>query len=82
MSIQELCLYFNWIVVFLLNYINSLYILDVVQLLTCDPLFVTPWIVACQAPLPSTISWSLLKFYTFHCTALTASWLDLFQSIL
>ena len=26
------------------------------------PTLVTPWIVECQAPLSSTISWSLLKF--------------------
>ena len=33
----------------------------VVQLLSSIRLFVTSWSVACQAPLSSTISWSLLK---------------------
>ena len=34
----------------------------VVQSLICVQLFVTPWTIAHQVPLPSTISWSLLKF--------------------
>ena len=34
----------------------------VVQLLSHDQLFVTPWTAACQASLSFTISWSLLKF--------------------
>ena len=34
----------------------------VVQSLSCDWLFVTPYTGACQAPLSSTISQSLLKF--------------------
>ena len=33
----------------------------VVQPLSCVQLFVTQWIVACQASLSSTVSWSLLK---------------------
>ena len=33
----------------------------VVQLLSRVRLFVTPWTAACQAPLSSTILWSLLK---------------------
>ena len=33
----------------------------VVWLLSCVRLFVTTWTAACQAPLSSTISWSLLK---------------------
>ena len=32
-----------------------------VQSLSHFPLFVTPWTAACQVPLSSTISWSLLK---------------------
>ena len=32
-----------------------------VQLLSCVRLFATPWIAACQASLPITNSWSLLK---------------------
>ena len=34
----------------------------VVQSLSCVQFFVTPWTAACQAPLSSTICWSLLKF--------------------
>ena len=34
----------------------------VVQSLSCVQLFATSWTAACQAPLSSTISWSLLKF--------------------
>ena len=33
-----------------------------VQSLNCVQLFATPWTPACQLPLSSTISWSLLKF--------------------
>ena len=32
----------------------------------CVPLFATPWTAACQAPLSSTISWSLLKFMSIE----------------
>ena len=32
-----------------------------VQLISCVPLFVTPWTAACQDSLSFTISWSLLK---------------------
>ena len=34
----------------------------VVHLLSCVRLIVTPWTMACQAPLSFTISWSLPKF--------------------
>ena len=34
----------------------------VVRSLSHSQLFATPWITACQAPLSSTIFWSLLKF--------------------
>ena len=34
----------------------------VVKSLSCVRLFATPWTTACQAPLSSTIFWSLLKF--------------------
>ena len=37
-----------------------------VQLLSCVWLFVTPWTAACQVPLSSTISQSLLKFMSFE----------------
>ena len=36
-------------------------VFHVVHLLSCVPLFVTPWTAACQASLSFTISWSLLK---------------------
>ena len=38
----------------------------IVQLLSYVLLFVTPWTVACQAPLSSTVSWSLLKFMSIE----------------
>ena len=38
----------------------------VVQSLSRVQLFVTPWAAACQAPLCSTISWSLLKFMSIE----------------
>ena len=40
--------------------IETFLIVIVVQLLRCVRLFVTPWTAACQAPLSSTSSWSLL----------------------
>ena len=39
-----------------------IYNVVIVQLLSRIQLFVTSWTAACQAPLSSTISWSLLKF--------------------
>ena len=38
------------------------YVLLLLLLLSCVPLFVIPWIVEQQTLLSSTISWSLLKF--------------------
>ena len=38
----------------------------VVQLFSHVQLFATPWTAACQAPLSSTISWSLLKFMSIE----------------
>ena len=43
----------------------------VVQSLSCVRLFVTPWTAACQAPLPSTISWNLLKFMSTELVMLS-----------
>ena len=40
--------------------------LNSVQLLSCVRLFVTPWIVACQASLSNTNSQSLLKLMSFE----------------
>ena len=37
-------------------------VVAVIQLLSHVQLFAVPWTVAHQAPLSSTISWSLLKF--------------------
>ena len=37
----------------------------VVQSLSCSRFFVTSWTAALQAPLPFTVSWSLLKFISF-----------------
>ena len=37
-----------------------------VQLLSCVWLFVTPWTAACQASLPITNSWSLLKLMSIE----------------
>ena len=41
--------------------IYLIHILSSVQLLSCIPVFVTPWTTACQASLPITNSWSLPK---------------------
>ena len=38
----------------------------VVQLLSCVWFFVTAWTAACQDPLSSTVSWSLLRFMSIH----------------
>ena len=40
--------------------------LIVVQSLSCVHLFETPWTVACQAPLSSTVSWRLLEFMSIE----------------
>ena len=45
--------------------------LVVVQLLNHVRLFVTPWTVALQATLSSTISWSLLKFMCIESVILS-----------
>ena len=42
-----------------------------VQSLSHAQLFVIPWTVACQAPLSSTISWSLLKFISIELVMLS-----------
>ena len=43
----------------------------VVQSLSCVRFFATPWIAAHQAPLSSTISWSLLKFMSIESVMLS-----------
>ena len=47
------------------------FIVVAVQSLSSVWLFVTPWIIARQAPLPSTISWSLLKFMSIESVMLS-----------
>ena len=47
------------------------YVVAVVQLPNCVRLFVTPWIVAQEAPLSSTIPWSLLKFMSVELVMLS-----------
>ena len=43
----------------------------VVQTRSLICLFVVPWVTACQAPLSSTISWSLLEFMTIELATLS-----------
>ena len=44
-----------------------------VRLLSCVRLFVTPWAAACQASLPITNSWSLLKLMSIESVMLSNS---------
>ena len=48
--------------------LDSAFVVAVAQLLSRVPLFATPWMAACQAPLSSMISWSLLKFMFIEST--------------
>ena len=41
------------------------------QLISCVWLFVTPWTAACQTPVSSTTSWSLLKFMSIELVMLS-----------
>ena len=43
----------------------------VVQSLSCSRFFVTSWTAALQAPLPFTVSWSLLKFISIESVMLS-----------
>ena len=43
-----------------------IYIVAVVQSLSCVPLFVTPWTATCQTFLSFTIFWSLLKLMSIE----------------
>ena len=45
---------------------NAFYVVVVVQSLSCVQLFATPWIIAYQAPLFSTVSQSLPKFMSIE----------------
>ena len=42
--------------------VENSFLLIAVQLLSCVPLFATPWTTECWASLSFTICWSLLKF--------------------
>ena len=74
----------------LVSYVNlySSHAFVVVQLLSHVWLFVTPWTAAPQAPLSSTISWSLFKFMSIELVMLSnhlilcCSLLPLLQSFL
>ena len=48
-----------------------MYIFVVVQLLSHVQIFVTPWTAARQAPLSSTVSWSVLKFMSIESVRLS-----------
>ena len=55
-----------WLMLRLLGLNAIIVIFVVVQLLSCVQLFVTPWTTACQASLPFTICWSLLKLMSIE----------------
>ena len=44
----------------------EVYVVVISQSLSCVQLFATPWAAACQASLPFTISWSLLKLMSIE----------------
>ena len=46
-------------------------IVAVVQSLSHVQFFATPWTLACQAPLSSTVSWSSLKFTSIESVMLS-----------
>ena len=45
--------------------------IPVIVQLSCVQFFVTPWTTACQAPLSSTVSWSLLTFMSIESVMLS-----------
>ena len=49
---------------------DNSYMVVVIQLLSHVWLFVTPWTIACQAPLSSTVSQCLLKFMSIESVVL------------
>ena len=53
-----------------LNILYAVYVI-VVQLLSHDQFFATPWTVARQASLSSTISWSFLRFMSIESVMLS-----------
>ena len=64
---QGCAFFFSWLI-FPYFYILSIpsFVVGGVQLLTCVPLFATPWTAAHQASLSFTISWSLLKLMSIE----------------
>ena len=62
-------------------HVFSLYNFVVVQLLRCIQLFMSKWMSVCQAPLSSTISWSMLKFMSFK-TIMLFNHLTLYSPLL
>ena len=56
--LRKLCLLQYFVVVVV--------VVVVVQSLHCIQLFATPWTIACQAPLSSSISWGLFKFMSIE----------------
>ena len=61
------------IMTFIIHFVNVV----VVQSLSRVQLFVTPWAVAQQAPLPCTVSWSLLKVMSIE--SVMPMWLMLLE---
>ena len=57
--------------VYIYIYIYKLHKIVVVQSLSHVLPFATSWTVACQAPLSSTISWSLLRFMSVESVMLS-----------
>ena len=53
------------------RYCKSTIVVVVVQSLSCVQLFATPWTAAHQAPLPSSISYTLLKFMSIELVMLS-----------
>ena len=51
--------------------INTVYIVALVQSLSCVQLYVTPWTAACQVSLSFTISWSLLRLVSIESVTLS-----------
>ena len=52
-------------------FVDLYWFVVVVQSLSCDRLFATPWTVICQAHPSSTVSWSLLKFMSIESVMLS-----------
>ena len=53
------------------NIVEHILYIIIVQSLSCVQLFATPWTVACQTSLSSTISWGLLRFTSIELVMLS-----------